>query len=202
VPVGSAVLEQACEQMVDWQAEHGKALSISVNLSARQVSHPSLVETVEKTLERTGLDPGRVSLEITESVLFDDAETALQTLRGLKDLGISLVLDDFGTGYSSLAHLKRFPIDVLKIDRSFVDGLGHDKEDSAIVAAVISMARALGIDVVAEGVETQHQATQLRLLGCPLAQGYLFARPMRPEAALAMVQGAASGDVGVSRAAG
>jgi EAL domain-containing protein (putative c-di-GMP-specific phosphodiesterase class I) len=121
-------------------------------------------------------------------VLIEDPDATLQTLSELKELGVRLVLDDFGTGYSSLAHVKRFPIDLLKIDRSFVAGLGQDQEDSAIVTAVISMARSVGVGAVAEGVETPEQAAHLRLLGCPMAQGYLAARPLAPEAAAALIE--------------
>ena len=178
VPIGEHVLAEACVEAMGWDP----GLGISVNLSPRQVSDPGLVETVARTLERTGLDPARLSLEITETVLINDGPSALQTLSRLKELGVRLVLDDFGTGYSSLSHVKHFPIDVLKIDRSFVDGLGRDPEDSAIVTAVISMGRALGVHVVAEGVETEQQVLQLRSLGCPFAQGYHFARPLTPQA--------------------
>jgi diguanylate cyclase (GGDEF)-like protein/PAS domain S-box-containing protein len=178
VAIGERVLREACEEAMRWD----RGLGISVNLSPRQVSDPGLVEAVAATLEGTGLEPGRLSLEITETVLINDGPSALQTLSRLKDLGVRLVLDDFGTGYSSLSHVKHFPIDVLKIDRSFVDGLGRDPEDSAIVTAVISMGRALGVHVVAEGVETEQQVLQLRSLGCPFAQGYHFARPLTPQA--------------------
>jgi EAL domain-containing protein (putative c-di-GMP-specific phosphodiesterase class I) len=140
------------------------------------------VDTVAEVLEQTGLEPGRLNLEITETVLIDDTRTALDTLNGLKALGVGLVLDDFGTGYSSLAYVRRFPIDMLKIDRSFIDGLVRDAEDEAIVTAVISMGRALHVNVVAEGVETTEQAAQLQSLGCNFAQGYLFARPLAPAA--------------------
>jgi EAL domain-containing protein (putative c-di-GMP-specific phosphodiesterase class I) len=183
VPLGGAVLRMACQEAMRWPSRpDGTSLRVSVNLSARQVSHPSLVDTVAEVLEQTGLEPGRLNLEITETVLIDDTRTALDTLNGLKALGVGLVLDDFGTGYSSLAYVRRFPIDMLKIDRSFIDGLVRDAEDEAIVTAVISMGRALHVNVVAEGVETTEQAAQLQSLGCNFAQGYLFARPLAPAA--------------------
>jgi EAL domain-containing protein (putative c-di-GMP-specific phosphodiesterase class I) len=182
VPIGSGVLEHACREAVGWDSLGGAPLGISVNLSPRQVSDPALVETVARVLADTGLDPARLSLEITETALINDADACGAVLRQLKTLGVNLVLDDFGTGYSSLSHAKHFPIDTLKIDRSFVNGLCDDAEDSAIVSAVISMGRALGIAVVAEGVETAEQAVRLRNLGCPFAQGYHFARPADPAA--------------------
>ena len=185
VEIGRQVLMEACRQVAEWSevSEAGAELEIAVNLSPRQVADPSLVEDVAHVLEATGLEPARLSLEITETAIINDADATGVTLVRLKELGVHLVLDDFGTGYSSLSHAKHFPIDQLKIDRSFVDGLGRDAGDSAIVAAVISMGRALDLSVVAEGVETEAQAEQLWSLGCPLAQGYLFARPLSAEAA-------------------
>ena len=197
VPIGADVLDRACAQAAEWQEEGSPAVQMAVNLSARQFSHPGLVPSVAAALEQTGLEPPLLSLEITETVLIDDAETALQTLERLKELGVRLVLDDFGTGYSSLSHLKRFPIDVLKIDRSFVDGLGRDAGDSAIVSAVISMGRAMGVGIVAEGVETGAQAAKLHSLGCPLAQGFLFARPLAADAARELIAGAHRADAPV-----
>ena len=191
VPLGRAVLQRACREAVRWQEADstGKAPRVSVNLSPRQVREPNLVETVCAALEESGLDPSLLSLEMTETVLIDDSEDVREALERLAALGVRLELDDFGTGYSSLAYVKRFPIDLLKIDRSFVDGLGRESGDSAIVEAVISMARALGIGVVAEGVETEEQAALLRELGCPLAQGFLFSRPLDRDAAYALVSG-------------
>jgi EAL domain-containing protein (putative c-di-GMP-specific phosphodiesterase class I) len=178
VPLGAWMLERVCRQSVLWEQELGVAPPpISVNLSARQVAHAEIVPTVAATLERNGLPGSRLALEITESVLVEEAESPWNTLESLKKLGVSLVLDDFGTGYSSLAYLKRFPVDVVKIDRTFVDGLGCDAEDSAIVRAVVGMAQALELGVVAEGVETEQQLHCLRELGCEWAQGFLFGRP-------------------------
>jgi diguanylate cyclase (GGDEF)-like protein len=182
IPLGRKIMHEACREAAGWPAAGpgGRPLAVNINLSPRQVAHPGLIPTVAKALEESGLDPSRLNLEITETVLIQDTETALEALRSLKELGVGLVLDDFGTGYSSLGHVKRFPIDVLKIDRSFVSGLGQDSEDHAIVSAVLSMGRALGVEVVAEGVETDDQAKHLRSLGCDLAQGFLFARPLSP----------------------
>ncbi|HEY0631527.1 MAG TPA: EAL domain-containing protein [Thermoleophilaceae bacterium] len=189
VPLGNAVLERACAEATRWNAERGERepLRMAVNFSPRQLSHPRAVETVVETLERTGLTPDLLCVEITESALVDDAASTLSTLNSLKELGVRLALDDFGTGYSSLTYVRRFPIDTLKIDRSFIDGIVGSTEDEAIVTAVLSMGRALGVHVVAEGVETEEQAARLRTLGCKLAQGYLFSRPVAPEAVRALL---------------
>ncbi|HEX8074683.1 MAG TPA: EAL domain-containing protein [Thermoleophilaceae bacterium] len=178
VSLGAWMMEEVCRQIVLWEQElAAPPPTVSVNLSPRQVAHAELVPTVADVLERSGLEPSRLALEITESVLINEAESPWNTLQALKKLGVTLMLDDFGTGYSSLSYLKRFPVDVLKVDRTFVDGLGCEAEDSAIVKAVVGMARALDLGVVAEGVETQRQLDCLRELGCPRAQGFLFGRP-------------------------
>jgi diguanylate cyclase (GGDEF)-like protein/PAS domain S-box-containing protein len=185
VRIGEMVLEDACREAFRWLSDGLLPQDgyINVNLSPRQVTDPGLVDTVVRALEETRLAPARLSLEITESVLVEDAETALEVLTQLKSLGVRLVLDDFGTGYSSLSQVRRFPIDILKIDRSFVEELARSVEDAAIVEAVVSMGKALGVGIIAEGVETCAQADRLRALGCKLAQGYLFARPLDPAAA-------------------
>ena len=183
LPLGAWVLEQACAQMARWQATvpGAHAMHLSVNLSGRQLGDPELVATIAEALRGSGLDSESLWLEITESVLMDDAAGAARTLAAVRALGVHLVIDDFGTGYSSLAYLKRFPVDVLKIDRSFVDGLGTDPESEAIVHAVIGLARSLNLSVVAEGVETTEQLAELRRLNCTMCQGYLIARPMPAE---------------------
>jgi EAL domain-containing protein (putative c-di-GMP-specific phosphodiesterase class I) len=181
VPIGSWVLTEACRQAASWSGD-GKAPAVSVNLSARQLSRPDLVDGVDRALRESGLDPDRLWLEITESVLMEDADTAVAALERLRALGVHLCVDDFGTGYSSLAYLRRFPVDALKVDQSFVAGLGEDPEDSAIVEAVVSMAHSLHLSVVAEGVETDEQLARLRDLGCELAQGFYFAAPVPPSA--------------------
>ena len=177
--IGRWVLTEACSQLGRWQAADPRlrSLKVGVNLSARQFTDPNLVPLVAEALAVAGIEPQSVSLEITESVLMEEVQATAQTLRALKDLGVCLSIDDFGTGYSSLSYLKRFPVDVLKIDRSFVDGLGVDAEDDAIVTAVVSLAHALNLEVVAEGVETELQLMELRRLGCDAAQGYLLGRP-------------------------
>jgi len=180
VPLGAWVLEEACMQLARWQAAH-ESMCMSVNLSIRQVVAPDIVDVVSSVLKRSGVRAETVCLELTESVLMDDVESSLRTLQGLKSLGVQLAIDDFGTGYSSLSYLKRFPVDSVKVDRSFVDGLGSDPHDSALVAAIIAMALALEIDVTAEGIETYNQLADLGLLGCQRAQGYFLARPMPGE---------------------
>ena len=181
IPIGAWVLQEACCQLKSWQAlQIGSGLqgAMEVNLSARQIDHPEIVDTVEKILRNTGLAPQNLTLEITESALMNDAAAALEVLRALKDLGVTLAIDDFGTGYSSLSYLQRFPLDILKVDKSFVDELGSNPEGSEIVAAVINLAHALGLQVIAEGVETEIQLEELRRLDCDFAQGYLFSRPV------------------------
>jgi EAL domain-containing protein (putative c-di-GMP-specific phosphodiesterase class I) len=179
VTLGAWMLEEVCRQAVLWREELGEAPPpISVNLSPRQVAHAELVPTVARVLEQYDVPGSQLALEITESVLISEAESPWNTLLALKKLGVTLMLDDFGTGYSSLSYLKRFPVDVLKIDRTFVDGLGSETEDSAIVKAVVGMARALEMVVVAEGVETEDQVRCLQELGCDRAQGYYYGRPV------------------------
>ncbi len=179
VPIGAWVLDQACRQVQRWQASHPElpALRLSVNISGGQLGHPKLVDDVADVLAETCIDPAQVELEITESVLMDDVDMSEETLGHLRRLGVKLVVDDFGTGYSSLSYLRRFPVDLLKVDRSFVDGLGTDPSDSAIVTAIITLAHTLGLEAVAEGVETADQLDELRRLGCDQAQGFYFARP-------------------------
>lgn len=179
IPLGGWVLSEACRQAARWHAERldNDPFQVAVNLSARQLAHPDLVDSVDRALKATGADPSWLCLEITESVLMDDVDATIGAVKRLKGLGVDLAIDDFGTGYSSLGYLKRFPVDLVKVDRSFVDGLGSDPEDSAIVAAVVSLGHALGLRVVAEGVETEQQLSELVALECDLAQGYFFAPP-------------------------
>jgi diguanylate cyclase (GGDEF)-like protein len=179
VPIGSWVLDQACRQVQRWHAsaERRSPLSVAINISGRQLGHPRLVEDLASVLHDTSIDPSLVELEITESVLMDDVEMSAETLGRLHALGVHLAVDDFGTGYSSLSYLRRFPVDILKVDQSFVDGLGEDSSDSAIVTAIITLAHTLGLSAVAEGVESALQLTELRRLGCDRAQGFHMARP-------------------------
>ncbi len=181
VGLGLAVLVKACQQAVAWYEQFGEASPIvHVNLSARQLTASNLPTLVEGVLTGTGLPAGKLCLEITESVLMHDAASVIDTLWALKGIGVSLAIDDFGTGYSSLSYLRRFPVDVLKVDQSFVDGLGPDPEDSAIVAAIVNLAATLELDAIAEGVETVEQLERLRALGCRSAQGFYFAKPQPP----------------------
>jgi diguanylate cyclase (GGDEF)-like protein/PAS domain S-box-containing protein len=183
VPVGEWVLEQAAvlASRLQWAAADGGAMTVAVNLSARQLAAPGLVGRVADLLREHDLPARALSLEITESVLMEDAESARRMLVALKDVGVYLAIDDFGTGYSSLAYLRRFPVDALKVDKSFVDGLGREAEDSAIVRAVVSLAKTLGLDTVAEGVETEVQRDELLQLECTYAQGFLWAPPVPVE---------------------
>ena len=181
VPLGEWVFREACRQSAEWRAARPDAapVRVSINLAARQVAQPGLVGRLAEIIAETGADPALLGVEITETTLMDETGAAVETLQRLKDLGLKVLLDDFGTGYSSLAYVKRFPIDVLKIDRSFTADLDRDDADTAtIVEAIVNMARGLRVGVVAEGVETEQHAARLRELGCTSAQGYLFARPM------------------------
>ncbi|MDB9513956.1 EAL domain-containing protein [Kamptonema animale CS-326] len=162
-------------------------LTIAVNLSGRQFAQPDLIEQIKQVLEETGLDGQYLKLEITESVVMEDGESAVTMLSQLRDLGIHLCIDDFGTGYSSLSYLHRFPINTLKIDRSFVSRMGVDGDNSEIVRAIVMLAHSLGMDVVAEGVETSHHLAQLRSLGCEFGQGYFFSKPVNSEVATALL---------------
>ncbi|MGI8794636.1 MAG: putative bifunctional diguanylate cyclase/phosphodiesterase [Acidimicrobiales bacterium] len=181
VPIGGWVLETACRQAAAWSEIDGLGhLKMSVNISPRQFHQPDFVAGVAEAIERSGISPGRLILEITEGVVMSDVEAVLDTLQELKDIGIRLSVDDFGAGYSSLSYLKRFPLDSLKIDKSFISAVDVGPADHAIVEAVIVLASRLGLRVVAEGVEATPQADLLRELGCGLGQGYLFSRPVSP----------------------
>jgi len=180
IPLGAWVLEQACRDTVRLHAAFPEQprFRVAVNVSARQLARPELADEVAHILARTGIEPGLVCLEITESAVMEDTQTAIKLLHALKGLGVQLALDDFGTGYSSLSYLQRLPVDLLKIDRSFVSGLNTNSSDEVIVRSVISLGKALGLKLVAEGVETALQLETLRLLSCDLAQGYFLAKPL------------------------
>jgi diguanylate cyclase (GGDEF)-like protein len=181
VPMGRHTLREACRRAKDWQDGGRRPLTVSVNLSVRQLQDADLLADVSLALEESGLAPRDLILEITESALMGDVPKNVAVLRGLKALGVRIAIDDFGTGYSSLSYLERFPVDVVKVDRSFVGRLGRNAKGGALVCAVIDLARALDLDVVAEGVETAEQAEELARLGCEVAQGYHFASPLDPE---------------------
>ncbi|WP_129337383.1 putative bifunctional diguanylate cyclase/phosphodiesterase [Cellulomonas endophytica] len=191
VPLGRWVLREALAQARRW-ADAGADLGMSVNVSARQVTHPSLVADVADALRDAGIAPGRLTLEITESLLVQDTPEIADTLARLKALGVRLALDDFGTGYSSLSYLRRFPIDVLKMDKSFVDGVATSAEDRALAQAIIRLGRTLGLEVVAEGLEHADQVAVVEGLDCPLGQGYRFAEPL-PAALVPHLSGAVLG---------
>ncbi|MBV8160708.1 MAG: EAL domain-containing protein [Acidimicrobiia bacterium] len=180
VPIGAWVVREACLHLAHWReiAPDRAPERVAVNLSGRQLGRPELPDVIEEALSAAGLAPGCLCLEITESVLMEDLDVAVSALKSLKAIGVEIAVDDFGTGYSSLAHLRRFPVDVLKIDHSFVAGLGRNPEDAAIVRAVLALARTLDLAVVAEGVERAEQLQELRALGCERAQGNLFCAPL------------------------
>jgi len=182
-PLGAFVLTESCRQVAAWNRSNPDRapLSVAVNLSARQMSATDLTRLVLRALNDSGLEPGLLCLEITESVLMEDVCASRNVLVSLKELGVRLGIDDFGTGYSSLLYLRRFPVDFLKVDRSFVSGLGENSEDGAIVAGVLGLAHALGVEAIAEGVEQPEQADKLAGLGCEIAQGFLWSKPLPPE---------------------
>jgi EAL domain-containing protein (putative c-di-GMP-specific phosphodiesterase class I) len=172
--LGAWVLLQVCRQIRLWDAEGFHLPRVAVNLSVQQLERGGLVDKVKRVLEETGVGPERIELEVTESMIMSEAEHAIDSLKGLRDLGIHLAVDDFGTGYSSLAYLKRLPLHRLKIDRSFVRDLTTDDNDAAIARAIIAMAGSLGLEVLAEGVETREQANFLSGEGCHEVQGFFF----------------------------
>jgi diguanylate cyclase (GGDEF)-like protein/PAS domain S-box-containing protein len=191
LPMGDWSLAEATRQLVKWRNGGRAELSsvrMSVNLSARQFEQPDLVQRVQRVLRETGLGPGALRLEVTESSLIADAASATRTMRGLGELGVGLHMDDFGVGYSSLHNLQRFPFDTLKIDRSFVQGVVDNRESHQIVRNILDLARSFGMDVVAEGIEDAAQLEALKSMGCPCGQGYYFAKPMAPASIDAMMQ--------------
>ncbi|MGO4467734.1 putative bifunctional diguanylate cyclase/phosphodiesterase, partial [Pseudoduganella sp. RAF53_2] len=188
LPVGSWVLRTACEQLRQWQCEGRENLRMAVNVSARQVAEPDFVQSVAAVLAETGLSPHCLELELTESTVMNDVEHAISVMHQLKKLGVKLAIDDFGTGYSSLAHLKRFEIDVLKIDQTFVRDLTVDPDDAAIVTTIIALAENLDLEVISEGVETEEQIAFLRQHGCQQMQGYFFSRPVPASAFITVLE--------------
>ncbi|MBV9453026.1 MAG: EAL domain-containing protein, partial [Rubrobacter sp.] len=185
LPLGRWILEEACRQTRKWNARRhvDPPLTVCINLSAKQFEHPDLVQDVDRILQETGLNPRSLDLEITESAVMENTQFTLDTFRDLKALGVRLVIDDFGTGYSSLSYLKYFPVDQLKIGRSFIKELGKDARDAVLLSGIINLARDLGLGVIAEGVESVEQIALLQEMGCNFAQGYYFGRPLPSEEA-------------------
>jgi EAL domain-containing protein (putative c-di-GMP-specific phosphodiesterase class I) len=183
IPIGREVIREACQRAHVWHKQYLRdpPLLMSVNISAMQLRHSNLVGDIAQILREFEVDPNTLELEITESVVMDDVQEIFDKLKELKSLGVRLAIDDFGTGYSSLSYLKRLPIEIVKIDKSFIGGLGKNPKDKLIASATISLAQTLGLGVVAEGVETAKQAMHLRNLGCDLAQGNYFAKPLASE---------------------
>jgi EAL domain-containing protein (putative c-di-GMP-specific phosphodiesterase class I) len=185
-PIGEWVLGEACRQLAAWRSEYGGAgsnVSVTVNFSSRQLAKADVVERIAEILTREGIEPACFKLEITESFIVENPEVAAQVLERVRALGCRICLDDFGTGYSSLSYLLRLPIDVLKVDRSFLVDLGRGARNADIVWAVVALAERLGMQVVAEGVERESQVVHLRELGCEYGQGHYFARPMEADEA-------------------
>ena len=202
IRLGRWVLEQACSQARAWDEETSTPLTMSVNVSARQVQAPGFVDEVAHVLATTGLAPARLTLELTESVLMQDVEQTASTLDALKQLGVRLAIDDFGTGYSSLTYLDRFPIDELKIDRSFVATMTTGPDQSALVRSILKLGETLHLETVAEGIEQADQLAELKTLGAGLGQGYYFAEPLSPDAlSVFLASGRPIGSVGVERGA-
>jgi diguanylate cyclase (GGDEF)-like protein len=191
VPLGRWVIEQATQDAARWKSVTGEQVSISVNLSPRQLHDPDLIDIAAQALENTGLPAAALIIEITENLLLKDAELARSRLGALRELGVKVAVDDFGTGYSSLAYLDRYPIDILKIDRSFVVSLGESAKSAALLRSIIDLAAALEIDAIAEGVENQAQLATLQSLGCRYAQGFFFARPLAAGEVVGLLKSAA-----------
>jgi len=188
IPIGYWVLSVACRQLHTWQLEFStKHLTVSVNLSSKQFSQPDLIEQISCILQESSLDAGSLKLEITETTIMENAESATAMLLQLRDLGIELYMDDFGTGYSSLSSLHRFPVDVLKIDQSFISSMGISNDKAKIVQVIMMLAQNLGMETIAEGVETAEHMAQLKILQCKRGQGYFFSQPVDSKAAGAMI---------------
>ena len=190
VVLGEQILRRACQQVAEWQRRLGRPVEVSVNLAPQQVQQANLVEVVDEILRDTGLPPSSLTLEVTEGVLLEDRPLHRQTLQGLSDVGVRLALDDFGVGYSALGYLRDFPMDKLKLDRSFVAAVARESRSRQLVSAIISMARALDLTVTAEGIENQAQATVLRAASCQRGQGFFLARPATADQTFALISGA------------
>jgi EAL domain-containing protein (putative c-di-GMP-specific phosphodiesterase class I) len=191
VPIGAFVLREACQQLREWQGRKApgpRPLMMSVNLSARQFAQPDLAAQVARVARETGLTPGSLKLEVTESVLMQDPEAAAAMLTELDAQKVEVCIDDFGTGYSSLSHLLRLPARTLKVDRSFVHGMSLGKQHAEMVRTIVALARNLEMDVIAEGVETEEQKARLTAMECDYAQGYLISRPVDAKTAQSLLE--------------
>jgi EAL domain-containing protein (putative c-di-GMP-specific phosphodiesterase class I) len=177
--VGRWVLDESCRQGAEWLAA-GHEISMAVNVSGRQLDSDQLIEDISEALQGSGMPAERLTIEITETTLMRDVEQTARRLSAIKDLGVRIAIDDFGTGYSSLAHLQRFPVDALKIDRSFVSGLSNNKEGETLIQTLVQLGKALSIETFAEGIEQEHELALLREQDCDNGQGFLFARPLDP----------------------
>ena len=202
VSIGSWVLRQACETAALWIKEGLTTCHIAVNLSAMQFLHGDLAGEIKDVLDSCGLDPNLLDVELTESMLVSNAEETIRILKVIKDMGVNVSMDDFGTGYSSLSYLTRFPLDNLKVDRSFVTGLPDDRDASAVARAIISMAQNLNLKIIAEGIETENQVGFLHALGCQVGQGYLFSPPVNNEKFMELVRAGTSAFLKTPPAAG
>jgi EAL domain-containing protein (putative c-di-GMP-specific phosphodiesterase class I) len=189
IPIGAWVLREACRYARTWQnaAAGSSPVRVSVNLSGKQLTHPGIVEDVQAALQGAGLAPASLSLEITESVLMEDIESSISLLDRLRQLSVELHMDDFGSGYSSLSYLPRLPLHAIKVERTFVHRMGVRRTDLEIVRSIVDLAEHLGLAVIAEGVETASQRERLIAFGCELGQGFLFAKPLDPDAAKALL---------------
>jgi EAL domain-containing protein (putative c-di-GMP-specific phosphodiesterase class I) len=189
VPIGEWVLREGCRQVAAWQRQfrRPRPLIVSINISGKEFARPDLLAQISRTLSETGLTGSHLELEITEGLLMEHPDATTERLQHLRAFGMRLSIDDFGTGYSSLTRLHRFPVTTLKIDRSFVAGMGGNGENMEIVKAIVALAHNLGLDVIAEGIETGSQLAQLRRLGCEYGQGYYFAKPLEPAGAEALL---------------
>lgn len=178
IPIGEWVLNKALKQQKEWHDDGYPDLRIAVNISATQLARPGLIGAVENALNNSGINPERVDLEITENVVMQNIDHVITTLNEIKNFGINISMDDFGTGYSSLSYLRKLPIDTVKIDRSFVRNIPHDKEDVSIAQAIIAMSKSLGLQIIAEGVENIKQVNFFKQEGCTIVQGFLFSKPV------------------------
>ncbi len=187
VPIGLWVLEEACQQSVRWR-ESGYPIGIAVNVSARQLDNDDFVLDVQRVLDETGLDPGSLTIEVTETAIMHDTVATSTRLSAIKQLGVRIAIDDFGTGYSSMAHLQHFPVDALKIDRSFITQMTHNQEGETILNTLVQLGKALSIETLAEGIEQAHELTLLQGQNCDSGQGFLFARPLDADATAQFLQ--------------